>query len=101
MGVRWKELYWVQMRDITAVTRADVYSNKIAREMTSGMLKPLNWSVVVPIKSGVVLNIITQVIGKNDLTTDGLLKAFHFRTYHNLRILSGRIFDSRNAAQIP
>ncbi len=88
-----RELYWVQMRDITAVARADVYSNKIAREMTPGMLKPLNWSVVVPIKSGVVLNMITQVIGKNDLTAAGLLKAFHFRTYHNLGAF-GRIFDS-------
>jgi pyruvate,water dikinase len=57
------------------------------------MLKPLNWSVVVPIKSGVVLNMITQVIGKNDLTAAGLLKAFHFRTYHNLGAF-GRIFDS-------
>jgi phosphohistidine swiveling domain-containing protein len=88
-----KDLYWVQMRDITAVARADIYSNKIAKEMTPGMLKPLNWSVVVPIKSGVVLNMITQVIGPNDLTAAGLLKAFHFRTYHNLGAF-GRIFDS-------
>jgi phosphohistidine swiveling domain-containing protein len=87
------DLYWVQMRDITAVAKADVYSNKIAREMTPGMIKPLTWSVVVPIKSGVVLDLITQVIGKNDLTAAGLLKAFHYRTYHNLGAF-GRIFDS-------
>jgi phosphohistidine swiveling domain-containing protein len=88
-----KDIYWVQMRDITAVAKADIYSNKIAKEMTPGMLKPLNWSVVVPIKSGVVLDLLTQVIGKNDLTADGLLKAFHYRTYHNLGAF-GRIFDS-------
>jgi phosphohistidine swiveling domain-containing protein len=88
-----KNLFWVQMRDITTVAKADVYSNKIAKEMTPGMIKPLTWSVVVPIKSGVVLDLITQVIGKNDLTAAGLLKAFHYRTYHNLGAF-GRIFDS-------
>ncbi len=88
-----RELYWVQMRDITAMGKADIYSNKIAREMTPGMVKPLDWSVVVPIKSAVVLNLITQVIGKNDLTTGGLMKAFHYRAYHNLGAF-GQIFDS-------
>jgi pyruvate,water dikinase len=86
------KLYWVQMRDITAVVKSDIYSNKIAKEMTPGMVKPLDWSVVIPIKSGVVLDIITQVIGKNDLTASKLLKAFHYRTYHNLGAF-GQIFD--------
>ena len=86
------KLYWVQMRDITAVVKADIYSNKMAKEMTPGMVKPLDWSVVIPIKSGVVLDIITQVIGKNDLTASKLLKAFHYRTYHNLGAF-GQIFD--------
>jgi pyruvate,water dikinase len=87
------KLYWVQMRDITAVVKADIYSNRIAKEMTPGMVKPLDWSVVIPLKSGVVLDIITQVIGKNSLTADSLLKAFHYRTYHNLGEF-GRIFDT-------
>jgi pyruvate,water dikinase len=33
------------------------------------------------------------VIGKNDLTSDSLLKAFHYRTYHNLGEF-GQIFDT-------
>lgn len=87
------KLYWVQMRDITAVVKADIYSNRIAKEITPGMVKPLDWSVVIPLKSGVVLDIITQVIGKNDLTSDRLLKAFYYRTYHNLGEF-GQIFDT-------
>jgi pyruvate,water dikinase len=87
-----EKIYWVQMRDITAVVKADIYSNRIAKEMTPGMVKPLDWSVVVAIKSAVVLDIITKVIGKNDITATSLVKAFHYRTYHNLGVF-GQIFD--------
>lgn len=88
-----KDLYWVQMRDITAVVKADIYSNKIAKEMTPGMVKPLDWSVVVPIPSAVWLDFITQVIGKNDIKPTSLVKAFHYRTYHNLGVF-GKIFQT-------
>ncbi len=44
-----KVLYWVQLRDITALAEEDIYSNRIAREMLPGAIKPLVWSVSVPI----------------------------------------------------
>jgi pyruvate,water dikinase len=88
-----ERLYWVQMRDITAVVKADIYSNKIAKEMTPGLVKPLDWSVVIPIPSAVWLDFITQVIGKNDLTPTSLMKAFHYRAYHNLGVF-GRVFET-------
>jgi NAD(P)-dependent dehydrogenase (short-subunit alcohol dehydrogenase family)/phosphohistidine swiveling domain-containing protein len=87
------KLYWMQMRDITAIVKADIYSNKISKEMTPGLVKPLDWSVVTPIPSAVWLNLITQVIGKNDLTTTNLMKAFHYRAYHNLGVF-GQIFET-------
>jgi phosphoenolpyruvate synthase/pyruvate phosphate dikinase/NAD(P)-dependent dehydrogenase (short-subunit alcohol dehydrogenase family) len=87
-----ENLYWVQMRDITAMVKAEIYSNKIAKEMTPGMVKPLDWSVVIPIPSAVWLNFITQVIGKNNISPNSLVKAFHYRTYHNLGVF-GQIFE--------
>jgi NAD(P)-dependent dehydrogenase (short-subunit alcohol dehydrogenase family) len=87
-----ENLYWVQMRDITTTVKGDIYSNRMAKEMTPGMLKPLDWSVIVPIKSAVVLDLITQVIGKNNITAFSLVKTFHYRVYHNLGTF-GQIFD--------
>ncbi len=88
-----RDIYWVQMRDITALEKAEIYSNKIAKEMTPGLIKPLDWSVVVPIKSKMWINVISQVIGDNDLDPNCLAKLFNYRAYHNLTVF-GRIFES-------
>jgi len=86
-------IYWVQMRDITAVTKANVYSNKIAKEMTPGLVKPLDWSVIVPIKSEMWIDVISQVIGDNEINPKKLAKLFNYRVYHNLGTFGG-IFES-------
>ncbi len=88
-----KDIYWVQMRDITALEKAEIFSNKIAKEMTPGLIKPLDWSVVVPLKSKMWINVISQVIGDNDLDPNRLAKLFHYHAYHNLTVF-GRIFES-------
>lgn len=88
-----EQIYWLQMRDITAVAKADIYSNKIAKEMTPGLVKPLDWSVIVPIKSKMWINVISQVIGENNIDPDSLAKTFHYRAYHNLSVFGG-IFES-------
>jgi len=79
-----KTITWLQMRDITAMTRMEVYSSRMAKEMTPGLIPPLVWSVVTPIPSRIWVNMITEVIGKNDIDPKNLVKAFYFRTYHNL-----------------
>lgn len=87
------DIYWVQMRDITAVVKADIYSNKIAKEMTPGLVKPLEWSVVVPIKSAMWINRLNQVTGESDIHPESLAKMINYRVYHNLGVF-GRIFES-------
>ena len=79
-----KTITWLQMRDITAMTHLEVYSSRMAKEMTPGLIPPLVWSVVTPIPSRVWVDMITEVIGKNDIDSLNLVKSFHFRTYHNL-----------------
>jgi pyruvate,water dikinase len=88
-----ENVYWVQMRDITALTKANVYSNKIAKEMTPGLVKPLDWSVIVPIKSEMWIDVISHVIGENEINPNNLAKLFNYRVYHNLGTF-GAIFKS-------
>ena len=87
-----QELYWVQLRDITTMGAPNIYSNKIARETTPGLVQPLVWSVTVPIPSRAWVDIITEVIGKNEIDPNSLMRAFHYRAYHNMGIF-GRVFE--------
>ena len=88
-----KDLYWLQLRDITSNQKANIYSNKIAKEMTPGLIKPLVWSVTMPIPAAVWINLFSRIIGKNDLDPASLAKAFYYRAYHNVGVF-GNIFES-------
>lgn len=88
-----EDLYWLQMRDITAlIDSSRIYSNRMAKEMTPGMVQPLVWSVTVPIPSKVWVSLLSEVLGKNDLKPELLMKPFHFRAYHNMGIF-GQVFE--------
>ena len=52
-------------------------------------LKPLIWSINIPLVNGAWINILSELIGKNDLTPDKLAKAFHYRAYFNMATLGG------------
>lgn len=88
-----QKLYWVQVRDITSAGQTELYSNRMAKELTPGMIKPLVWSVTVPIPGDSWVRLITEVIGRNKIEPGSLAKAFHYRAYHNLGVF-GEIFAS-------
>jgi phosphoenolpyruvate synthase/pyruvate phosphate dikinase/NAD(P)-dependent dehydrogenase (short-subunit alcohol dehydrogenase family) len=88
-----EQLYWLQMRDITTLGNTNTYSNRMSKEMTPGIIKPLVWSVTVPIPAGVWIGFFKEVIGKIDISPANLMKAFYYRAYHNIGTF-GRIFDS-------
>jgi len=87
-----KEIFWVQMREITTIKDTQIYSNKMAREMLPGVIKPLIWSINIPLVNGAWINILSELIGKNDLTPEKLAKAFHYRAYFNMETL-GSVFN--------
>lgn len=87
-----KQLYWLQMRDITSIKEIDLYSNRMSKEMSPGMLQPLVWSVVVPVMSRVWTRILSDVIGENKIDPTKLMRAFHYRSYINMGVF-GRIFE--------
>jgi len=86
-------LYWLQLRDITALEKTNIYSNRIAKEMTPGMIKPLVWSVKVPIPASVWIGFFKELLGNIDIDPADLMHAFYYRAYFNMGVF-GRIFDS-------
>lgn len=87
-----RDLYWLQVREITAVQGLNIYSNRITKEMTPGLIKPLVWSVTVPIHSTVWIRIISELIGPNDLDPTQMMRAFYYRSYLNNGFL-GKVFQ--------
>ena len=88
-----KELYWVQMRDITSIQIGNIYSNRISKEMIPGLIKPLVWSVSVPTHSALWVSILHDLVGKNEIDLSQMIRAFHYRAYFNISVF-GNIFNS-------
>jgi phosphoenolpyruvate synthase/pyruvate phosphate dikinase len=84
-------LYWVQVREITAL-EIPVYSNRIAREVLPGIIKPLIWSVNVPLVNGAWVRLFTELIGPNDIDPLKLAGHFYYRAYFNMAAI-GQIFE--------
>jgi pyruvate,water dikinase len=86
------EVWWVQLRPITGLDEVAVYSNRISREVMPGMIKPLVWSVNVPVVNKAWIELFTEFIGPNDLRPEQLAKAFAYRSYFNMGAI-GDIFE--------
>jgi pyruvate,water dikinase len=86
-------IYWVQVREITGFGRVNIYSNRISREVLPGIIKPLVWSINVPLVNSAWIDLFTELIGPNDIDPDQLSKAFHYRAYFNMGTI-GRIFNA-------
>ncbi|NIW47205.1 MAG: hypothetical protein GWN14_20060, partial [candidate division Zixibacteria bacterium] len=80
-------IYWLQLRPITTLEGKSIYSNRISREVLPGMIKPLIWSINVPLVNGAWIDLFTELIGANDLSPKDLSKAFHYRAYFNMKTI--------------
>ncbi len=86
-----KELYWVQCREITTLKNLNIYSNRISRDMLPGIIKPLIWSVNIPLVNGAWIRLLTELVGENDIKPEDLAKSFYYRAYFNMSTL-GHVF---------
>ncbi|MEM7333069.1 MAG: PEP/pyruvate-binding domain-containing protein [Chloroflexota bacterium] len=84
---------WVQIREITTLKDISVYSNRISREVMPGIIKPLIWSVNVPVVNSAWVDLIEELIGPHDIQAEDLAKSFHYRSYFNMSTL-GRVFTT-------
>lgn len=87
-----EQIYWLQMRKITAQNQNQIYSNRISKEMIPGLIKPLVWSVAIPVHSEHWLSIIQRVVGRKGLDFSNLIHPFYYRAYFNIGAF-GQAFD--------
>lgn len=87
-----KKIYYLQLRQITGNQYINIYSNKMAREMLPGQIKPLVWSVNIPLVNGTWIRILSEITGQLDVKPEDLAKPFYYQTYFNIAKL-GRIFS--------
>jgi phosphohistidine swiveling domain-containing protein len=85
------QVNWVQMREITTLD-IPIYSNRLSREVFPGVIKPLVWSVNVPLVNGAWVALFTEVIGPNDIQPEALSGRFYSRAYFDMAAL-GQIFE--------
>lgn len=86
------EITWVQLREITSLHSTVFYSNKFAREVLPGVIKPLVWSINVPLVCGAWIRFLNELVGVNDIKPFDLAKSFYYRAYFNMGTI-GRIFE--------
>ena len=79
-----QELYFVQLRDITTKGALTVYSNLFSREVLPGLIKPLVWSVNVPLVNGAWARFLSEMTGVKGLDPRTMAKQFYYRAYFNM-----------------
>jgi phosphohistidine swiveling domain-containing protein len=86
------QIFWVQVREITTLRDLNIYSNRISREMISGQIKPLIWSINIPLVITQWIRLLDEMVGTTHLQPEQLAKRFHHRVYFNMGIL-GQVFN--------
>ena len=87
------DLWWLQVRTITGLEGARVFSNRIAREVLPGLIPPLVWSINVPVVNRAWVRLIEQVIGPSDIRAEDLARQFGYRAYFDMTAL-GSVFEA-------
>lgn len=67
--------------------RVNIYSNKLAKDRLPGTIKPLVWSVTVPLLLSSWRKLFIQLTGYKTLDISSMIRAFHYRAYFNLTLL--------------
>jgi pyruvate,water dikinase len=86
------EIWWLQTRPITGTGDVRVFSNRISKEVLPGLIKPLVWSVNVPVVNRAWIRLFTEAIGENGLQPEDLAETFAYRAYFNMGAI-GDIFE--------
>lgn len=86
-----EQLYYLQFLPVTGTREMNIYSNKMAKEMLPGQIKPLVWSVNIPLVNGTWIKLLSEITGPLKIAPEDLAKPFYYRTYFNIAALT-RIF---------
>lgn len=86
-------LWWLQSRPLTGLEGLRLYSNRIAREVLPGIIKPLVWTVNVPIVNAAWIDLLEQMAGPLDIAPEDLARSFGGRAYFDMTTL-GDVFEA-------
>jgi len=86
-----EQVYWLQVRNVTVRNDINIYANHISKEFMPGLIKPLVWSVNVPLVNGAWIWLLAELIGQNDLDPLRLSRKVYGRAYFNMGLL-GSVF---------
>ena len=83
------EIYWLQAREITTLQHNRLYSNKISKEFLPGIIKPLIWSINIPVVNTSWKNLFKELIGypARKIEVENLAKSFYYRAYFNMGVI--------------
>ncbi len=88
-----ERLWWLQARPMTGLEDLRLYSNRIAREVLPGIIKPLVWSVNVPIVNAAWIDLLEEMVGPLEIAPEDLARSFGGRAYFDMTTL-GDIFEA-------
>ncbi len=86
-----QQLFYLQCREVTISEFPCIYSNHISREVLPGMIKPLVWSVNIPLVNSAWIRLLEGLLGKLNIKPEQLSKSFYYRAYFNMGTL-GALF---------
>ncbi|MDX2431159.1 MAG: PEP/pyruvate-binding domain-containing protein [Bacteroides sp.] len=86
-----QQLFYLQCREVTVSEFPCIYSNHISREVLPGMIKPLVWSVNIPLVNSAWIRLLEGLLGKLNIKPEELSKSFYYRAYFNMGTL-GALF---------
>jgi pyruvate,water dikinase len=84
-------LWWVQVRPITGIDGVTIYSRRISKEVMPGIIKPLVWSVNVPMVNQAWVDLFREALGDVAVEPEDLAKSFGYRSYFNMTAI-GEVF---------
>jgi pyruvate,water dikinase len=85
--------WWLQARPMTGIEGLRIYSNRIARDVLPGVIKPLVWSVNVPIVNAAWIDLLEELVGPLDLRPEDLARSFASRAYFDMTTI-GAVFEA-------
>ncbi len=88
------QIYWLQLRRITTIKGIDIYSNKISKGFMPGIIKPLIWSVNIPVVNSAWKQLFIELIGNKakGIEIHRLAKSYYYRAYFNMGVI-GDMFE--------
>lgn len=87
------DVWWVQVRGIGGLDEVTVYSRRIAKEVLPGLIKPLVWSINVPMVNTAWLDLLEAAVGELGLEPEDLARPFGYRAYFNMTAIGG-VFEA-------